>query len=63
MNSQDLDRAAETFAGATDFTVGLEEEFSILEPQTLDMVPRYEELRDVAARDTVLHEAVCGEPG
>src|SRR5437764_14304703 len=61
MNSQDLDRAAETFAGATDFTVGLEEEFSILEPQTLDMVPRYEELRDVAARDTVLHEAVCGE--
>ena len=61
MNSQDLDRAAETFAGATDFTVGVEEEFSILEPQTLDMVPRYEELRHAAASDAVLNEAVCGE--
>ncbi len=61
MKSQDLDRAAETFAGATDFTVGVEEEFSILEPQTLDMVPRYEELRHAAASDAVLNEAVCGE--
>jgi glutamate---cysteine ligase / carboxylate-amine ligase len=61
MNSQDLDRAAETFAEATDFTVGVEEEFSILEPRTLDMVSRYEELRHAAASDAVLNEAVCGE--
>ena len=33
MNSLDLDRAAETFADATDLTVGLEEEFSILDPR------------------------------
>ena len=35
INSLDLDAAAETFAGSTDFTVGVEEEFSILDPQTL----------------------------
>ena len=61
MNSQDLDRAAETFAEATDFTVGVEEEFSILDPQTLELVPRFEELRDAAASDAVLGDAVCGE--
>ena len=36
MNSEDLDRAAETYAAATDFTVGVEEEFSILDPRTLE---------------------------
>ena len=50
MTSLDLDRAAETFAEATDFTVGVEEEFSILDPQTLDLAPRFEELRDGRAR-------------
>ena len=45
MTSLDLDRAAETFAEATDFTVGVEEEFSILDPRTLDMLPRFEQLR------------------
>jgi carboxylate-amine ligase len=61
MNSQDLDRAAETFAETSDFTVGLEEEFSILHPQTLDLLPRFEELRAAAAGDPVLREAVAGE--
>ena len=40
MTSLDLDRAVQTFAQASDFTVGVEEEFSILDPQTLDMLPR-----------------------
>ena len=48
MSTIDLDRAVETFAAATDFTVGLEEEFSILDPLTLDLAPRFEELRDAA---------------
>ncbi len=61
MNSLDLERAAETFAAATDFTVGVEEEFSILDPRTLDLVPRFEELRTAAATDPVLREAVAGE--
>ncbi len=58
----DLDRAAETFAQAADNTVGIEEEFSILDPRTLDLVPRFEQLRDVAAaRDPLLHEHITGE--
>ncbi|HEY4427856.1 MAG TPA: YbdK family carboxylate-amine ligase [Solirubrobacteraceae bacterium] len=61
MNSQDLDRADETFAEASDLTVGLEEEFSILHPQTLDLLPRFEELRAAAALDPVLQDAVTGE--
>jgi glutamate---cysteine ligase / carboxylate-amine ligase len=62
MTSLDLDRAAETFAEATDFTVGVEEEFSILDRQTLDMLPRFEQLRDAAAAsDPLLHEHITGE--
>ena len=61
MNSQDLDRAAEKFAEADDFTVGIEEEFSILDPRTLDLLPRFEELCAAAAGDPVLREAVAGE--
>jgi glutamate---cysteine ligase / carboxylate-amine ligase len=62
MTSLDLDRAAETFATATDFTVGIEEEFSILDPRTLDMLPRFEQLRDVARQtDPLLHEHITGE--
>jgi glutamate---cysteine ligase / carboxylate-amine ligase len=62
MTSLDLDRAAETFATATDFTVGIEEEFSILDPRTLDMLPRFEQLRDVAEQtDPLLFEHITGE--
>ncbi len=61
MNSQDLDRAAETFAEAVDLTVGVEEEFAILNPRTLDLVPRFEELRAAAASDPLLHDAITGE--
>ncbi|HWX44748.1 MAG TPA: YbdK family carboxylate-amine ligase [Solirubrobacteraceae bacterium] len=62
MDSLDLDRAEETFAQAVDGTVGLEEEFSVLHPSTLELVPRFEELRDVArARDPLLYEHITGE--
>jgi glutamate---cysteine ligase / carboxylate-amine ligase len=61
MNSQDLDRAAATFAGAEDFTVGVEEEFSILDGETLDLVPCFEQLRTAAAQDRTLHEHITGE--
>jgi glutamate---cysteine ligase / carboxylate-amine ligase len=61
MNSADLDRAEATFAAASDFTVGVEEEFSLLAPDTLELVPRFEELRDAAASDRVLRRAVAGE--
>src|SRR3954452_20405661 len=58
----DADRAAEFFAAATDFTVGIEEEFALLDAQTLDLVPRFEELRDAAdAGDPLLSEGIAGE--
>jgi carboxylate-amine ligase len=61
MTSLDLDQAEETFAEAPDLTVGVEEEFSILRPDTLGLAPRFEELRDIAAADPVLHDAITGE--
>jgi carboxylate-amine ligase len=61
MNSLDLDRAVETFAAAADMTVGIEEELSILDPSSLDLVPRFERLRAAAERDPLLREGVAGE--
>jgi carboxylate-amine ligase len=61
MTSLDLDRAEETFAGARDLTVGVEEEFSILHPQTLELEPRFEQLRAAAESDEVLHQHITGE--
>ena len=61
MTSLDLDRAEETFAGARDLTVGVEEEFSILHPQTLELEPLFEQLRAAAESDEVLHQHITGE--
>src|SRR5205807_7963947 len=57
----DLHSAEERFAGSTDFTVGIEEEFSILDPATLGLVGRFEQLRDAAADAPVLAESLTGE--
>jgi glutamate---cysteine ligase / carboxylate-amine ligase len=57
----DLHSARERFDASTDFTVGLEEEFSILDPTTLDLVQRFEDLRDAAAADPVLADSIAGE--
>ncbi len=61
MPSLDLDQAAETFAEAPDLTVGVEEEFALLDPDTLELAPRFEELRDLSASDGVLRESIAGE--
>jgi carboxylate-amine ligase len=62
MNSLDLDRAFETFAQSSDLTVGVEEEFSILDPQTLELIPRYEQMCAAAAdADPDLRAAITGE--
>ncbi len=62
MTSKDLDKAVDTFAQSTDLTVGIEEEFAILEPTTLDLVPRFEQLRARASeRDPLLADAITGE--
>jgi carboxylate-amine ligase len=57
----DLNRTEEIFATSTDLTVGLEEEFALLDPSTLELVPRFEELRDAAADDPVLCDGITGE--
>jgi carboxylate-amine ligase len=57
--SLDFDAAVEVFAASTDGTVGLEEEFAVLDERTLDMVPRFEELRDKATGP--LAESISGE--
>jgi glutamate---cysteine ligase / carboxylate-amine ligase len=61
MNSLDLDGATERFAAAVDFSVGVEEEFAILHPETLDLVPRFEQLRAAAVEDAILREHITGE--
>ena len=56
-----MTRAREVFEASEDFTVGIEEEFGILDPQSRDLVPRFAELRDAAQADPVLAESVAGE--
>jgi glutamate---cysteine ligase / carboxylate-amine ligase len=60
-SSLDLQSAYAAFEEATDFTIGLEEEFALLHPNSLGLVARFEELRDAAAADPVLAESIAGE--
>ena len=57
----DLDGARESFESSTDFTIGLEEEFAILDPASLDLVHRFEDLYAACQRDEVLAESAAGE--
>jgi glutamate---cysteine ligase / carboxylate-amine ligase len=57
----EMDRAREVFEDSEDFTIGIEEEFQILDPETLDLVQRFEELRDAAGADPPLAESITGE--
>jgi carboxylate-amine ligase len=60
--SLDFSTAHETYADATDGTIGLEEEFALLDPGTLDLVQRFEQLRDAAAAtDPLLAGSLAGE--
>ena len=61
MSIIDLDRAEAAFETSIDGTVGIEEEFAILDPESLDMVGRFEELRDSAADDSGLSASIAGE--
>ena len=56
----DMPRVRDVFEASTDFTVGLEEEFAILDPRTLSLDQRFEELRSAAQDDPVLAESVAG---
>jgi carboxylate-amine ligase len=57
----DLATARETFDASTDMTVGIEEEFALIDPATLDLVPEFERLRDAGLKDDVLAGSIAGE--
>ncbi len=57
----DAASAREVFEASEDFTVGIEEEFGILDPEGHGLAQRFEELRDAAMQDEVLAESVAGE--
>ena len=47
----DRERTRDLFAASTDFTIGLEEEFAIVDPDSLELVNRFEDLYAAAQRD------------
>jgi glutamate---cysteine ligase / carboxylate-amine ligase len=55
-----LASSREAFDAVPDFTVAVEEEFALLDPETLDLVSRFEELQD-AALGTELEPHLVGE--
>jgi glutamate---cysteine ligase / carboxylate-amine ligase len=55
-----LARSREAFDAVPDFTVAVEEEFALLDPDTLGLVNRFEELQQ-AARGTELETHLVGE--
>ena len=57
---EQLALAREQFEAAADFTVAVEEEFAVLDPETLDLTNRFEELQ-AAAQGTPLEEHLVGE--
>src|SRR3954471_19413816 len=52
--------ARDAFASGTDFTLAIEEEFALLDPESLALVNRYEDVRALAA-GTPLDEHLAGE--
>jgi carboxylate-amine ligase len=53
-------RARDQFESATDFTVAVEEEFALLDPESLDLVNRFEEVQ-AASTETSLEGHLVGE--
>jgi carboxylate-amine ligase len=59
--SLDLALVRERFESSTDFTVGIEEEFAIVDPQTLELRHAFEELYAACQEDDLLAESAAGE--
>jgi glutamate---cysteine ligase / carboxylate-amine ligase len=53
-------QAREAFENGTDFTVAVEEEFALLDPETLSLVNRFEEIK-AAAAGTAVDDHLVGE--
>src|ERR671925_1068012 len=52
--------AREQFESATDLTLAVEEEFAVLDPESLSLVNRFEEFQ-ASARETELEDHLVGE--
>jgi glutamate---cysteine ligase / carboxylate-amine ligase len=59
--SLDLDLARERFESSTDFTVGIEEEFAILDPATCELANRFEDVYSACQEDELLADSAAGE--
>src|SRR3954470_22544942 len=57
----DLDAAREVFETSQDLTVGIEEEWGLVDPQTLELVPKFEDMKADGLNDDVLKDAIAGE--
>ncbi len=57
----DVATARDLFEESTDLTVGIEEEFALLDPADLRLTPAFDRLRDAGAEDPVLADAIAGE--
>jgi carboxylate-amine ligase len=57
----DLDRVRGVFEASEDFTIGLEEEFAIVNPDSLELEHRFEDLFEVCKGDELLAASVAGE--
>jgi carboxylate-amine ligase len=57
---EQIEFARNAYETGADFTVAVEEEFAILDPETLELTNRFEELQ-AAARGTQLEEHLVGE--
>ncbi len=56
-----MDAVREVFDSSRDFTIGIEEEFAILDPASLDLVDRFPELYQAAREEPELADSVAGE--
>jgi glutamate---cysteine ligase / carboxylate-amine ligase len=59
--SLDLERTREVFEESTDFTVAIEEEFAIVDPASLDLRHRFDDLYEACQSDDMLAESAAGE--
>jgi glutamate---cysteine ligase / carboxylate-amine ligase len=57
----DLERTRKLFEESEDFTIGLEEEFALVDPASLELVHRFEELYAACLEDELLAESAAGE--
>jgi carboxylate-amine ligase len=57
----DLARAREVFESSQDFTIGIEEEFAIVDPATHDLAHRFADLYAACQEDELLKVAAAGE--